>query len=388
MDIFDDFKRTNNDKSDHDSSTFSFINNSAWPIAEYIRNILQQWVGDFPVDKDFIARFRSDNDKEHRGALFELIVYSVLKNSGYDVEKHKPVDLHSTKAPDFYAMNDDYRFYTECTLSTDPFAPTNEVIQNKILSQIEIIESPKFYIGVCFVETSNHTPSLKMIISFLKEKLKELSQSSIEKEYGIGYLMEQDGWKIEFNFHPKHNPSSTTIGSISPGEGGFIDSQSPLLRALDEKRGSKYGNLVNPYIIAINSPDIALSEYGTYSALFGESSNMDIINPEKLQRITFLWGEKEPRNTRVSAVWIFKDIGLFSLDNISAELWHNPWARNTLSKKTLIFNQVFFHDLDKSGHLRKEKIEGRKIHTALDLDIEKFRNLRSNLYTSPSSANE
>ena len=81
--LFDDFKRTDGARASHTSSAYDFLNKSAWKAASYVRDKVTEWACDFPIDKDFVARFTSRDDNEHAGAFFELITFQLLRHHGY-----------------------------------------------------------------------------------------------------------------------------------------------------------------------------------------------------------------------------------------------------------------------------------------------------------------
>ena len=83
--LFDEFQRTRKGRADHDSSQFEFLNTSTWKAAAYVRNRVNEWARGFPVDKDFVTRFRSSNNKEHNAAFFELVMFQWFKQQNLEV---------------------------------------------------------------------------------------------------------------------------------------------------------------------------------------------------------------------------------------------------------------------------------------------------------------
>ena len=70
MKLFDDFERTYVARANHDHSSYDFINKSTWQAACYVRQLLTEWSKEFPLDSDFVSRFKSDNYQKHLSAFY------------------------------------------------------------------------------------------------------------------------------------------------------------------------------------------------------------------------------------------------------------------------------------------------------------------------------
>lgn len=50
--LFDQFERTDHREARRSEPTFEFMNRSAWPACENIRDVLEQWFESYPASHD------------------------------------------------------------------------------------------------------------------------------------------------------------------------------------------------------------------------------------------------------------------------------------------------------------------------------------------------
>ena len=98
------------DKEAHDLGTrakrygeprFEYYNHSSRPAIGQIREVLENWFSGYPDlgKSDLRGRFKSNDDRSHDGAFFELYLHEVLRKLGYEVQVHPLVDKPTH--PDF-----------------------------------------------------------------------------------------------------------------------------------------------------------------------------------------------------------------------------------------------------------------------------------------------
>src|SRR6478735_1761941 len=97
--LFKEGIRTNTEHRKRRSSMFEFLDTSAWSICDLLRDYLANWATDFNNDREWTSRFTSKDSKQHHSAELELILYTILKNQGFKIEKHP--DLGKDKKLDF-----------------------------------------------------------------------------------------------------------------------------------------------------------------------------------------------------------------------------------------------------------------------------------------------
>ena len=101
--LFDRINRTDAVPSNNQESMFDGLNRLAWKNAEKIRNLLDRWFDDYPVNhqKELRGRFRSPRNADHQGAFFELFMHRLLMDLGFKIEVNPLTHLSNT--PDFLA---------------------------------------------------------------------------------------------------------------------------------------------------------------------------------------------------------------------------------------------------------------------------------------------
>ena len=87
--LFDDIQRTDHRPSTRGRSSFEFLNTSAWPACNNMRDRLEQWFERYPDSSknDLRARFRK-RDHNHGSSFFELFLHEVFSRLGLSPEVH------------------------------------------------------------------------------------------------------------------------------------------------------------------------------------------------------------------------------------------------------------------------------------------------------------
>ncbi|MCY4438326.1 MAG: hypothetical protein OXE05_13470 [Chloroflexi bacterium] len=112
--LFDPKERTYMGYPDKGEPHFDFLNRSAWDKVKVVRETLEIWFARIPERKRKSIRsmFCSD-DRQHTGALLELVTHEILCAIGYEVEADPKVD---GKTPDYAATCQDATVIVECTV--------------------------------------------------------------------------------------------------------------------------------------------------------------------------------------------------------------------------------------------------------------------------------
>jgi hypothetical protein len=347
------------------------INKSAWPAAQYVRQILTDWATEFPMDSDFLARFQSSNYQSHLAAFFELSMFKWFKNQDYSVTLHQTASAQSTRRPDFCISKSDVKmFYAECTLSALPDHDRGvERLKNQILDVIENIPSPKYWVNVDFIKSSTASLAKRKIITFVKNIIEEGPQGGIDltELYKKQWILSDDGWQIGFSLFPKQSGIVRTLGAIHGGPAGIIYSEKPLRGAMDRKKGSNYGSLDTPYVICINSSDFYLDDLSVMQTLFGSRASGNGFSLAEKESDGFFYRKGQPLNKSVSAVLIAHNLVPWNLHVAQSTLWHNPFASSPLPTKSVDVHQINFSS---SNTLLYERVttEGKLLGEILQVD--------------------
>lgn len=121
MSIFDDIARENDQPRQEGEPLFSYPNKSSRPEAQRVRNLVDEWISEYPEsDREaLVARLRSDIDDPHQSALFELFLHKFLRARGCKIIEIEPKLEHTNKSPDFLVEGPTgERFYLEGVLAS------------------------------------------------------------------------------------------------------------------------------------------------------------------------------------------------------------------------------------------------------------------------------
>lgn len=350
-------------------SSFQFLERSSWNRCAFIRDLITMWLGEIETDAEFESQIKSKIDKQHDGALFELIVNIFLKRLSFQVEKHPR--LTKNKTPDFTA-EDMYggKYFFECTLSENSFE--NMVEERRKEAVEDIIRGIHYYpyfINLRFKHTGTTSVSAKKLKNFI-EQVRAVSEGySNEQLFHRRFLFEDGDWKIEISLLRKTNQSiKTSLGMVGQ-DAKIIDGKKVILSALNDKRPSKYGIEDTPYVICICNNDAFFQEEDMYSVLFGNDGS-EYINVNYPGNTGFYF-HNGPINTSVSAVILFKNTDLMVLNQAKWSVWHNPYAKFPLATNHLPIREYSL--LPEENRLRKVVIEKDfNIFSALGIDEDAY----------------
>lgn len=367
--LFSSYIRDNFDHKKRKETAFEFLDRSAWKISELVRQKVNELASAYELDDEFVKMFKSKSDKQHYSAAFELLTYSIFNRSNFSLVRHP--ETSTGKKPDFRATLNDFKTFLECTLaghSFDSLADKNR--KDTIEEIVDDIEYFPYWINLDFRTISEQSVSKRKLLNFI-EKVKELSKGiPNEQLFKNRYLFEDNGWAVEISMLRKTSPDiKRSLGFIS-GDSKAIDTSKPILTALQDKKASRYGIEVEPYVICLNTSDLFTKENCFAEALFGQYGDTE-IDLSHITQSGFFLASGKPINTSVSAVIIFRNFDLYTLDSSSIAVWHNPYAKNKIEANLLPFDE-YIYEVDGSL-LKKKTIKKEKtIFEILGIDKEKY----------------
>jgi hypothetical protein len=367
--LFSSYTRDNKEPKRRKETAFEFIDRSAWKISDLVRQKVNELCAAYKPDDEFVRMFKSKSDKQHYSAVFELLTYSIFRLSGFSLVRHP--ETPTGKRPDFEATANDFRTFLECTLAGHSFdSLTDKNRKDTIEEIVDDIEYFPYWINLDFQTISEQSVSKRKLLSFL-EKVRELSEGiPNEQLFENRYLFEDNGWEVEISMLRKTSLDiKRSLGFISGGAKA-IDTSKPILTALNDKKASRYGIDTEPYIICLNTSDLFTKETCFAEALFGQYGDTEIDLRNITQNGFFLAGGK-PINTSVSAVIIFRNFDLYTLDSSSMAVWHNPYAKNKIASNLLPFDE-YTYEIDGSL-LKKQTIKKEKnVFDILGIDKQEY----------------
>jgi hypothetical protein len=344
MDLFDNIVRTDAGPASHSEDEYSYYNRSARPAAESIRRLLQQWFSRYPKghQPELRARFKAD----FQSAFFELFLYELILRLGAVPVPHAVVETGISARPDFRVDSPrGATSYLEARVARDESAAEtrNRRVLGSIYDQINKLPIADWFLRIVHLRIAgSRQPALrrfkKELLAWLESLDYEAHVSRRETPVSLDELpswrFADDVFEIEISAIPvsrerRGAPDHRPIG-IYPVERGWQDTGSMLRKAL-ERKGTKFGQLSAPYVIAVNClSSFEFDRIDQMEALFGKEQFLmgpEDEEPVMIRRPDGFWfGPKGPRHTRVSAV-LFCQVGPWNVHKAQLCLYHNPWAQ-------------------------------------------------------------
>lgn len=379
MSLFDDFTRTDSDYADYGESHYGYLNRSARPEIGKVRSKLNEWFDAFPASEHVHLKsdFQSGTSAQFFGGFTELYCHALLKAQQYDAIPHP--DTGTSTRLDFDVQKDgESKFLLECTVATEyDEGSTADRLMNQVLSALNTVHSPNFFLAVTRYGAPSFTPSLTQIKRSVEEHLSGIDPDSADFAANA-HLINEDSpyyweyterdWKIGFQpiakkAEARGREGVRLIGTLGDSHAKSWDSYEPMMRSL-KRKATKYGELQKPYVIAVNAMDIFLDEDDVLDVLFGKAVT-------RVNRTThavthdrnhdgFWRGPRGAQHKRVSAVLIIPDMGPWSIGSKTPTLWHNPWATKPLDPDLWVLPQKMIN-AEKRGFDTRDGIEGSEL---------------------------
>ncbi|MYZ45446.1 hypothetical protein [Schauerella aestuarii] len=349
--LFDHFIRTDGTPKKNRENDFDFLNRSARVEMEKTRKFLAQLLDSYPSTEqdELVSRVQSGDDTLFQSAIFELLLYSILRRSGYQLTAHPVLENGSNARPDFLVKAaDGSSFYLEAVLASEQIGTVDksaEAIIGATLDTLSQSSHPNFVIGV----ESNGKPKTqpkaarlrKQILSWLDSLDADevlLNANAHGLMHAPTFRWTHEDWHVTFRALPvsKHlrGKSSVLIGVLDQG-GGVVNRHGPIKKAVKYK-GNKYGKLDLPLLVAVNVSSFRLDRIDEMQALYGEEkfqfSSGDNSEQHGFTRASNgVWtSESGPTFTRISGVWLFDDLSPYTIGRRSQTIYFNPWALHRL----------------------------------------------------------
>lgn len=348
--LFTDYQRTDSSPKANRECDFAFLNRSARPEIERVRQFLESLVEEYPQEEqaELVARVKCGNDTHFKSALFELALYAFLIRLGYTLHPHPELPNGSKARPDFHVTTPTgEEFYLEAVLAStnDESDPAAEARIGSTLDALGKASHPNFMVFVEYEGTPDNQPSGKKLLASTLKWLDSLDPDKVQAEIKrkgpeslptLSWSYEQ--WQVllrAYPLKPEARGNSRSLIGMLDGGAGLIDQWSPIRDAIKFK-GSKYGDLDKPLLVAVNFGSFHLDRIDEMQALYGQEQYVfDARQPEK--EPTFerapngAWvGKSGPQAKRVSGAWIFNDLTTYTLSSRSHTIYFNPWATHPL----------------------------------------------------------
>lgn len=382
--LFDNKQRVSQDAKSYIENDWSYLDRSGRVEAKKIRDFLNNWIEKYPESdrKELIARITSGDSTNFQSAIFELLLFALLRSLGCSITVHPNLTNGSATHPDFLVVTPEGEsVYIEAVLASE-YSEADVSARKRtdvVLNSIEKIDSPNFFIGVNAEGHPERPPGSKLLRKELEQWLSKLDPDFVAHEVSIhGHdaiprmTWQHEGWSIIFEAIPKkperRGQGQRVIGSMSGGV-RMVNAWEPIRDAVKSK-GTRYGVLPHPLLVAINVDALTVDRIDEMQGLFGQEEfifRMDETSapPQMQRKPNGAWfGQAGPQYTRVSGAWIFSALNIWNVVSRKNTLYFNPWAINPLPS---LFTVV--HHAKTEGDTM-QWCEGRKLGEILALATE------------------
>jgi hypothetical protein len=359
MYLFDDISRDYEGPSGYAESHYAYLNRSARPEFGAVRDLVEDWLGDYPKHHrtHLITRLKTQDDLQFEAAFFELYLHHIFRQAGASVQVH-PYRGKGQKRPDFrVTMPGGSRFIVEAiTVTEGSFMDRKATDRLKpFYDALNRVASPDFFFHVRHFGLPQSPIPGRRIRGALERWLQSVDYEQVRRHAGESLLdgptmrFTHDGCELVIALIPvsdahrgvaDHRP----VGAMGPGEAQIVDYWTPIRDAIKSK-ATRYGRLRQPYLIAINALDQSAGQIDVMQALFGQEAftfrRGDPVDEElHFTRVpNGAWvGKRGPINTRVSAVMAVGTLVPWTVAVSKPEVYFNPWAAHPLSDSLDLFD--------------------------------------------------
>ncbi|WP_454867367.1 hypothetical protein [Pseudomonas farris] len=348
--LFQDSQITDARPKRNQESEFAFLNRSSHPETARVRDFLESLIAEYPASErnELAGRIICGDDVHFKSATFELLLYAIFRRLGCDLEPHPELSNGSKKRPDFLVTTPDgTQFYLEAVLasesnSTDPAA---EARKGAVFDAIASAVHPNFFVNLKQKGNPKTQPSVKALLRKLHHWLDSLDPDAVAKAFTEdgsdalpSYEWQHENWALTFKANPlktEARGTGRTLLRALHSEAKYVDAWSPIRDAVTRK-GSRYGDMGKPFLVAVNMGCFHLGRMDVMQALYGqETFSFSVAHPEQEPKFRRApngawYGKHGPKYTRVSGLWIFNSLSPHTVAVRPQSIYFNPWASTPL----------------------------------------------------------
>ena len=332
--LFEQFVRTDHRHAYRSEPDYEFLNRSAWPACENIREVLERWFAGYPASHkdDLRARF-SERDHNHAAAYFELYLHQVLSRLGLSPEVHPDPEIGKGR-PDFaIAGAKGSRSYLEAHVVHKRRWDSDDPLENELLDAIDAVAGPQpTHIGVAVstegtLQRSHQRDPLQRQVRQWLDSIDPKGLSPSDRHHNPRLCIRRDDWVAELvAFGPLSLPSRRLI-QMGPTRAGFLN-EGPLLADSLKKKVKRYGTLDRGLILAINTNDVFTSDQDEHEALLGIRNGVWLT-------------DSAARHQRLHGVLFFRGLLLSNMHSVVSHLYVNPNTQADIPEELLRINSMW-----------------------------------------------
>lgn len=345
--VFGTHARTDTAPSRHTESTYAFLRRVAGPVWDQCRALIDEWLAAYPADDRvaLAARLRSSDDRVFTSAFWELYLYEMYRRDGWAIDIEPAVEGVATR-PDFLVSKDSVSYYVEarCTFEREDRGAAARL--QTVYDSLNGMDSGAFHLAVTPIGVGTQAPptaklrrALETWLSTLDPDAGDFSLSDERPERRFEWVWHD--WHLLFRPMPRSanarmTPVRRALGAFIPDAASFVDDITPLRDALSEK-GSKYGKLNHPLVIAINIGSGFHDDEDTEQALYGGVGwriNIDDPDAEATPVLTDpgYWGwPGRPAHDHVAGILLAGSMHYSRVARYAPTFWLHPYAAQAIA---------------------------------------------------------
>lgn len=330
--------RQDSQPGQHAEGSFAFLDRAAHSPWPEVRHVLEAWYSQYPDEgkRHLASRFRSRRADAHTGAWWELYLFTLMRNLGYEVSI---LDIAGASEPDFLVETPTESFYLEATAFSSGIVDESHDArrQGPMLDLINEVRSEAFLLAVEFKCVGNTTPArsevLEPIEAWLAGLDSALSPSGCENG-AEPYILRVRDWEIELTPLPARNeenePRERAIG-LYPPVVGWVNDKEQARKAL-RRKAKQHPRSDQPLVVALLSNSTFFDAEEVGNALFGSLAfsftpgRPDTKGQWVRQRDGFWIDEAGPLAQHVAGVLHADGLTPRTVVSELPRLWRNPWA--------------------------------------------------------------
>lgn len=332
--------------SKHGESTYQFLDRVAGAFWDQCRILIDEWLANYPESDGpaLRARLRSGDDRVFTSAFWELYLHETYRRDGWTVQV-EPTLPGVTTRPDFLVSKAGESYYVEARCTFEGSDRGAAARLQAVYASLDSINSGDFHLSVTTVRIGESSPSTRSLRRDLENWLHQLDPDAGDFTMGDDdptrrFEWVKDDWHLIFHPIPRHASvrgirAQRPLGVFVPEGAEFIDDIGSLRSALTEK-GSKYGELAYPLVLAINIGSGFHDDSDTVQALYGTVGwKFDPASPAK-DAVPVLtepgyWGRPgQPAHTHVAGILLAEGFHYGRVAQYTPAFWPHPNAETSL----------------------------------------------------------
>lgn len=341
--IFSPGARDDPSPASHGESHAQFLDRVSGPYWDQVRDLIEDWFSRLCPDAqaDLLGRLRSKDDRQSKGAFFELYLHECLLRMGYVVTCH-PQLAGTKRRPDFLAEKGGRSIYIEArSASSSDVSVGNAARLNAVYESLDKLDSPNFFLWIDVVQQGVAPLRSRHLRGRLETWLAGLDPdehtlvAGKRREDQPGYVHEDAGWRIDFRAIAKSpgvrgRAGVRPLGIFGGGEAHWVQDEERIRGALIDK-GSAYGALGAPFVVAVASNSVSSDDDAILNVLYGTEVVELRTNPDGTESTAMVrkpdgyWYRGDCWDHRgVSAVLMVKNLHPAFVSKQQHTIWEHP----------------------------------------------------------------